>query len=1450
MEYLLIFGLGIFVFVIWRSGQDGMEKLREELRMMEREIGWLREQLTALSRTRLPETPPAPVAARAPTTVKEPERAAPPKSIEPAQATHTAPPAKAAFTAAPAVAPVVTPAVTPPTPPPPPLPPKPEPAKPWAEALSAQPLVSSAPPKPAPAPARPAEFFSPPAPLAPQTEPAKPAIPVAPNHAAETDAAAAKDAARRRQFSIEETLGTNWLNKLGVGILVIGLAFFLAYKLQTWGPGGKVLTGFAVSFALLAGGVWLERKPTYRIFARAGIGGGWALAYFTTFAMHHIPAARVLDSLAADLVLMLLVAAGMVGHSLRYRSQAVTGLAFLLGFGTLLTSDLEAGGGTVVFSLAASAVLALALVVVTTLRHWTVLEMAGAAAVYLNHLVWLTRVLPENHAAFAQFWPSTVLILLYWAIFRAAYVLRKPLTEEEENQSALTAILNSGGVLGLLKFQSAHPEWAFWALAALGAIEMALAFAVRGRRRKAFVVLTTIASVLLIASVPFKFHGVSWPVLWLVEAQALAICGLRLGEPVFRLLGLLAGVVTGGVLAFHDVLPLLLLRLSAPDPDWHLGGHLSLVAALVLAAALYWIHAEVYPKCWPAIAEDEREAFALKITSWLGVATAAAAVWVALPELWLPVGWLALVLALGFASRRFQARLLGIEADMLALSSGLLLALDRVAPLILAKQGGGLAPHRWAETAVLALAALAYWAYAELYPRALWKAEGEPDAWQGLVWPIISWLGLASAAAALWVALPELWLPVGWLALVLALGFLSPRFRAELLGIEADLLALAAGLLLAFDQLFTLIMGRLGGGKAHDRWAETAVLALAALAYWLYAELYPRTLWKTESEPSPWQGLAWPVISWLGLGSAAAALWVALPDRWLGVGWLLLMLALVLLGHRFKASLLADQADALALGSAVALMAQPLFPLINFRLANADPSRHVPETTVLALAALAYWLRGEVFPRLRPASASNGVDASAWKPLMQPLASWLGTAAATGALWAVLPAPWVAVGWLALMLLVGVAADRLKSALLAAQADALALCALAGLLPWDVATTGWWDHKAPLIAVVALLYTGMRRRTPAIGSFGYAAPAYSWFATGLLTLVAADFSANLWLTPVWAGLGLALFELGRLFCKGFLRWQGYLLVGLGLARYLGYDLWASFADRAASGALTGQANRFSLINSLLLELLILAAAGYWLLERTRNPERSTKREHIVGLAADALGTFSIALWFAYRFPSDWVPVPGGEAWVTAIWAGMATILLALAWLLRRRAFLVQAMALVLAAVTRGLVLDLVRIEPAGFWHGTLFHLGATSAILLLALPFAYLLRRTDRFGEDTFHLPPEFNLLLANPQQLFFFAALGFQVVALAVKLSSGHITIAWSLLGLATFLFALIVGERSFRLAGLGLLLVSVAKILAMDVWKLEPSDRYTTLIVLGLALLAVSFLYTRFSAVIRKYL
>ena len=88
------------------------------------------------------------------------------------------------------------------------------------------------------------------------------------------------------------------------------------------------------------------------------------------------------------------------------------------------------------------------------------------------------------------------------------------------------------------------------------------------------------------------------------------------------------------------------------------------------------------------------------------------------------------------------------------------------------------------------------------------------------------------------------------------------------------------------------------------------------------------------------------------------------------------------------------------------------------------------------------------------------------------------------------------------------------------------------------------------------------------------------------------------------------------------------------------------------------------------------------------------------------------------------------------------------------------------------------------------------------------------------------------------------------MTLRRGLITVGWSALGVLVFLFALWVRERSFRLAGLGLLLLAVAKIVVIDVWDLSPRDRYLTFITLGSALLLVSFLYSRYREAIWRYL
>src|ERR1035441_5703837 len=85
---------------------------------------------------------------------------------------------------------------------------------------------------------------------------------------------------RRSSEEWEALLGGNWLNKLGVFVLVIGLALLLGYSFKHLGPWGIDAICVAIGLGMLGTGVTLEGRERYRTFARGLVGGGWAALYF------------------------------------------------------------------------------------------------------------------------------------------------------------------------------------------------------------------------------------------------------------------------------------------------------------------------------------------------------------------------------------------------------------------------------------------------------------------------------------------------------------------------------------------------------------------------------------------------------------------------------------------------------------------------------------------------------------------------------------------------------------------------------------------------------------------------------------------------------------------------------------------------------------------------------------------------------------------------------------------------------------------------------------------------------------------------------------------------------------------------------------------------------------------------------------------------------------------
>jgi len=244
-------------------------------------------------------------------------------------------------------------------------------------------------------------------------------------------------------------------------------------------------------------------------------------------------------------------------------------------------------------------------------------------------------------------------------------------------------------------------------------------------------------------------------------------------------------------------------------------------------------------------------------------------------------------------------------------------------------------------------------------------------------------------------------------------------------------------------------------------------------------------------------------------------------------------------------------------------------------------------------------------------------------------------------------------------------------------------------------------------------------------------------------------------------------------------------------------------------------------------------------------EQGIKRD--LRLYVDALlaclGTASLLALFYFQFPVEWV--------VTS-WAAVSLALLGAAYALDRQIFLFQGLAVTVLTLIRGLAHNLY---GSGYfrehdWQGRYVVLSSAAALLLVSLAFAFPLRERYRVESKERGLRRAIQALASRPEQLQFFSAIALLTLMLALKLNAGMVTVAWGIEGVAVILLALAVGERSFRLTGLGLLLLCVGKVVAMDAWRLEPRDRYITFIIVGAALLVVSYLYTRYREAIRQFL
>ena len=517
------------------------------------------------------------------------------------------------------------------------------------------------------------ERRSPPVRTSPQTAAGEPAPSTQPS--AERSESAAPTPSGRFEVDWELILGGNWLARVGVLAVVIGVGFFLklAFDNNWIGETGRVALGIAGGLGLTgAGEYWSKRYP---IYSQALAGGGVAILYLSIFAAF---AFYGFIGTYPTVGLLLVVSIGAAVQALRYNSMAlaVIGIvgAFLAPFviggsGDGAREELSgvAGVEVMVYVL----IVDIGVLALSTVRNWRWFTLLALVASLVSFGVWYDYEGDRLGVGAAQGILTAIFLIFVGATTLFHILWQRAPRAFDQALMVLNATAYFGISYGLL-----WDEFRPW----MGAFTVALALfygllgylAVQRGKGQFYLSLNAlvIALVFLTTAVPVQLGGPWVSVAWSVEGLILVWMSFRLGGWQMRVSG--AGVFALGAIWFLavDTPKALSLKLT-PFLNGHMVSYAIVIAAIYLAA--YLVHRNRH-----SLGERERAMFPALLTAgnlFLAV------LWpVQLEGAWISVAWAIQAVVLIWLSYRldlYEMRLFGL-ALLAALAAWLLFRETRV----------------------------------------------------------------------------------------------------------------------------------------------------------------------------------------------------------------------------------------------------------------------------------------------------------------------------------------------------------------------------------------------------------------------------------------------------------------------------------------------------------------------------------------------------------------------------------------------------------------------------------------------------------------------------------------------------------------------------------------------------------------------------------------------------
>ena len=324
--------------------------------------------------------------------------------------------------------------------------------------------------------------------------------------------------------NLEDFIGTNLFNKIGILILIIGISIGTKFAIDRdlISPMVRLILGYVLGAALLFFAYRLKKK--YHNFSAVLCSGSMAILYFMTFA------GRIyLDILGLNtaFTIMVMVTIFTVYQALRYDRQviAIIGLVGAYAIPFLIGDDPEG----YIFLFYYMAIINAGILIISIKKYWKPLFYTAFVATWMIYLSWWANTYFTEAQHFRY---SIIFSGIFFLLFYASFLVNKVINKIDFSYEDIMLIISNALIFyGLSYVNFEIDTWranlGLFTLmnASIHILVWLIIYYWRGGDKKLLRLIAGLAIALITIAIPIQYDGYQVTILWFTEALVLLASG-------------------------------------------------------------------------------------------------------------------------------------------------------------------------------------------------------------------------------------------------------------------------------------------------------------------------------------------------------------------------------------------------------------------------------------------------------------------------------------------------------------------------------------------------------------------------------------------------------------------------------------------------------------------------------------------------------------------------------------------------------------------------------------------------------------------------------------------------------------------------------------------------------------------------------------------------------------